>query len=262
VRVWLFDPNLNYMDGKHITLAIVAAFIIIIGIFFTAVLLFSKCLVARSKSSYFNIFMEAFTVPLKANHQYWVGLLFLTRNLSYLTTQFINAGKNPAIDIHFVFTLTVALLAIKFVLLSVSKISAPASTRVRSVAGYSRFDDLSVSLREAPTMTKSGIVYNNPYIDLLETSFMVNVAVFSYYTLYLRYETGSQPILFYISSSIVLLTFVGILIYHACTYTSIPRLFKNRSKREEEKPECHSSIESYGSNVTSLRTTTSEVGVI
>jgi hypothetical protein len=199
---------------------------------------------------------------LKANHQYWVGLLFLTRNLSYLTTHFINAGKNPATDIHFVFTLTLALLAIKFVLSSVSKFSAPASTRVQSVAGYSRFDDLSVSLQEVPntpTVTKSGSVYKNAYIDLLETSFMVNVAVLSYYTLYLRYETGSQPILFYISSSIVLLTFVGILIYHACTYTSIPRLFKNRSKREEEKQEFHSS---YRSNVTFLCTTTSEVCVM
>jgi hypothetical protein len=74
VRIWLFDPSKP--NGKHITLAIVAAFIIIIA----AVLLFSKCLVV-SRSSYLNIFMEAFTVPLKANNHYWVGLLFLTKKL-------------------------------------------------------------------------------------------------------------------------------------------------------------------------------------
>jgi hypothetical protein len=63
---------------------------------------------------------------------------------------------------------------------------------------------------------------------------MVNVAVLSYYTLYLRYEMGSQPILFYI-------IIFHSLIYHACTYTSIPKLFK----KQAGEAGVYSSIESY-----------------
>lgn len=270
--VWLFDPSLDYMEGKHISLAIVAAFIIILGLFFTTILLFSKCIVARSRSVYFNNFMEAFHAPLKPNHQYWVGLLFLTRNLSYLTTEFINVGENPTYNLHFVFTLVVGLLVVKFFFSSISKVNRVSPVPKTTPPNvYTRFDQLSFSQRDQDQLTytskktcftESGIIYKNPLLDLLETSFLVNIAVLAYFTLYIRYENGDQDVLFYISSSIVLVTFIGILIYHACVYTSLSKLFK-RTKIENEDDVLQSSIESYGSNIVSTRTSTrSEISVM
>ena len=258
VTVWLFDPNLEYMEGKHIALAIVASFMIILGIIFTFILLFSKFLIAKSRSVFFNNFMEAFHAPLKPNHQYWVGLLFLARNLSYLTTEFINAGRNPAHNLHFVFTLVVGLLVMKFFISSLSKFNPPSSAGSEST-DYNRYDDEIISVRE-PTNTASGIVYKNSFIDLLETSFLANIAVLSYFTLYIRYEDGDQHVLFYVSSSVVLLTFIGILIYHACIYTRLSKLLK----QNENKPENDGLYISSGSYSTQSprNSTRSEVSVM
>ena len=263
VTVWLFDPNLNYMEGKHISLAIVASLIIILGSIFTFILLFSKCLVAKSRSVYFNNFMEAFHAPLKPNHQYWVGLLLLARNLSYLNSEFINAGGNPAYNLHFVFTIVVGLLIMKFFISSFSNFNPSSGSSARN--DYSRFDDLSLTIREdintpGPQNNASGIVYKNSFIDLLETSFLANIAVLSYFTLYIRYEDGDQPVLFYVSSSAVLLALLGILIYHACVYTCISKLLKQDENRHESDNLC-TSYESYSTLQSSRNSTKSEVSV-
>lgn len=63
-----------------------------------------------------------------------------------------------------------------------------------------------------------GIVYVNPMLDLLETSFLANLSMLTYFTLYIRGNGGNQSILFYVSSSIALVTFLGILLYHICKY--------------------------------------------
>ena len=65
----------------------------------------------------------------------------------------------------------------------------------------------------------------------------MNLAVFTYFTLYFEDEDQGQDVFFYISSSIVLLTFVGILLYHICTYTSLPTLLRKfkRPTRDETR---------------------------
>ncbi len=232
-QVWLFDPSVNYMEGKHISLAVVAFFILIAGVVLNMFLLFSKILVSKSKSVYFIEFMNAFSAPLKPNHQYWVGLLFLIRNAIYFYSGFLNGGDNPSKNLHFIFISAMTILGIKFVFVCISrysflgvKSSSPPTHQPLTRDQEEAVDDPSISTEKA----KGGIVYNNPILDLLETSLLVNVAVLTYFTLYLRYDKGSQEILFYVSSSIVLVTFVGVLL--SCTTCMLvsPRYHVNTNR--------------------------------
>ena len=237
--VWLFDPNLSLLKGKHISLVIVAFFILVTGIFFNLILLFGKVLIAKSKSVYFNNFMEAFYAPFKPHHQYWAGLLLLIRNISYFTSEFLNAGGNPSYNLHVIFTLVSGILLIKLIYVSTSNL------KIRIRSGRIRLnnvhDDDIPNLRELdefknhPTNIihqECGIVYKNPYIDLLESSFLLNLSIFTYFTLYLNYENKGQDILFYVSSSVVLLTFVGIFTYHSIPilYGGFTSIFKKSQK--------------------------------
>ena len=231
ITVWLFDPSLSYIEGKHISLAVVAFFILVTAIIFNIILLFSKVLVAKSKSVYFIKFMESFHAPLKSSHQYWVGLLFLGRILSYFTTEFINAGDNPSYNLHFIFILVSVLLLLKFVFSSTSQLKLCIGKKP-VFDEYSVWDDQERERENSkPNVIiepPGGIVYKKPFIDLLETSFLMNLLVLTYFTLYTRNEGGSQNILFYVSSSVALVTFIGILIYHTCVYTSLAKLFKRK----------------------------------
>lgn len=256
--VWLFDPSLDYMKGKFISLAIVASFVIIAGIIFNFALLFSKQLVARSKYASLNNFIESFHAPFKQNHKYWAGLLLLIRNISYFTCEFLNAGGNPDSNLHFIFVLLTGLLALKLFYVCISNIS------LRSFQGYSSID-ANPPLRDQGEpdnqdsyieQRNSGIVYKSSILDQLETFFLINLSLLTYFTLYFRDEKDKQSILFYISSSVVLVSFAGIVIYHICVYTPIARCTKKLYTSKQTIPE----PEGYGSIVVLHKApTTSEV---
>ena len=233
--VWLFDPNVGYLEGKHISLAIMAIFIIVTGIIFNLVLILSKCLIARSKVVWVNSFLQAFIAPFKPRHQYWAGLLLLIRNTSYFMSECLNAAGNPDNSLNFVFVLLIGILALKFTYMCIAKLSL--RNLVKKKHGTSpEYPPLrsevkdSARNRHASDSSMSGIVYKSPALDLLETSFLVNLVLLTYFTLD---KTKKQAILFYFSSSIVLVTFLGIVIYHVCVY--IAALFKiSKSNRDTE----------------------------
>ena len=270
--VWLYDPCLKYELKHHLPLAIIAACIVITGVIFNLVLLFNKVIIARCRSVYFNSFMVAFYAPFKPKHQYWVGLLLLIRNISYLISEVLNAGKNPSTNLHFIFSLVVGLLLIKFFYVSMpnfkhislacmkgifhqrNESTAPSDLTERDGEGV-KLDKAAVKIKH---VKERGIVYKNPYLDILETSFLVNLLVLTYFTLYLMEGNQvGQGIVFNISSAIVLITFVGILIYHTCTYTHVSKLIrKHRQRLADETVPLHRSGESYGSTIT---TTHSEI---
>lgn len=241
--VWLFDPNLSLLKGKHISLVIVAFFILVTGIIFNLILLFGKVLIAKSKSVYFNNFMEAFYAPFKPHHQYWAGLLLLIRNISYFTSEFLNAGGNPSYNLHVIFTLVSGILLMKLIYVSTSNL------KIRIRSGHTRLnnvrDDNIPNLRELNEFNnhstiihqECGIVYKNPYIDLLESSFLLNLSIFTYFTIYLNYENKGQDILFYVSSSVVLVTFVGILTYHGIPvlYGGVMGIFKKLQRTKKNR---------------------------
>ena len=236
VSVWLFDPSLRYMEGKHISLAVVASLILLTGIFFNIVLLFSKCIISKSRSIKVNTFLESYHAPFKPNHKYWAGLLLLVRNISYFISEFLTAGGNPKFSINFIFALVTGILALKVLFVFTANFQPVMKKRSQ---GFEILEDSQESSSPSQNETCKGIVYENPAKDLLETSFLINLLVLTYFTLYIRDDEGEQSILFYVSSSIVFVTFLGILIYHMCLYSSlfnfVIKCVKNYLMRRKER---------------------------
>lgn len=234
--MWLFDPNEEYFKIEHSLLMIVGVCIIIIGTIFNLTLIFNKVLIAKCNSVYFKQFMEAFSSPFKPNHQYWVGLLLFIRNISYVTSEVLNANQYPKYSLHVIFSLVIGILLLKFIYIGTPRLLIYRGRRYRSshdipipereVSDESTHNQNSAEKEVGNISSEQGIVYKNPYLDMLETSFLVNVSVLTYFTLYFKddLQQGSQEILFSVSSSIVLVTFVGIITYHICVYTSIKTL--------------------------------------
>ena len=238
--VWLFDPNEGYLTMKHLPLMIVGVTIIFTGIIFNLTLIFYKVLIAKCRHAYLEQFMQAFLAPFKSSHQYWVGLLLLLRNVSYLTSELLNASQHPDYSLHVIFSLIVGILLLKFVFTGtpsvlIIKLFTTCRTCYRSLDNKN--DDTVIELdrdisddhldnghfaeRKVDNESVEGIVYKNPYLDLLETSFLINLLVLTYFAMCLKGEESSQEILFYVSTSVVLLTFLGILTYHIWAYTSL-----------------------------------------
>ena len=67
----------------------------------------------------------------------------------------------------------------------------------------------------------SGGVYKNLCLDALEASFMLNLIILSVATYHIKLSGGNQLAVGYISVSIALATFTGILAYHIFQHTSL-----------------------------------------
>ena len=57
-------------------------------------------------------------------------------------------------------------------------------------------------------------IYRNRFLDILEGSFLINVAIFSAATLYTKIRNGNQTVVAFISMATACATMGGILIYH------------------------------------------------
>ena len=262
---WLFDPNLKYMEGEHKYLAILGAVILLTGLVFNITLLFSKQLVAISKYSKINEFMQAFHAPFKPNHRYWAGFLLFIRNISYITSEFLIADGNPSYSLHFVFSLVMGILIIKYIFACTSNYPGLSLSNLRKrIKGHSRLNE-STSLpplrdekeKDDKSCSVSGIVYQSPILDLLETTFLLNIAVLTYFTLNNQKEKY-QNVIFSSSSAITLVTFVGILIYHLCVYTQAPHLLR----KYRGKTKIITKLKSYGSTTKHQQPTSSEITVM
>ena len=61
-------------------------------------------------------------------------------------------------------------------------------------------------------------MYKSRLIDLLESSFLINLLLFATSTYYINNTNGDQLVLANTSVSIAFITFIGIIIYHCHTY--------------------------------------------
>ena len=85
--VWLPDATIEYWSGKHIVLFLVAIVLLLVGMFYTALLLFWQWLLTRSdwkllhwiKNKKMCMFIETYHAPYNFKHRYWTGLLLLVR---------------------------------------------------------------------------------------------------------------------------------------------------------------------------------------
>ena len=182
--VWLYDANIPYFTASHTPRFILAFIIIVLGSVYTT-LLFSGQWFPRCSN---RKFMK------------W------TRNPKY--NAFIDAYHAPFTPKHryWVGVLLVARLAHYLV----SAFDTGSSVTILSVACITL---ALISFKMVNTRT-----YKNWPLDVLHTSFLINLMFLSVSTYHVRESNGNQVALASISMSIAFMTFLVILCYHFYKY--------------------------------------------
>ena len=203
IAVWLYDGNIRYLNGKHIPL-FTAAMVCLIFLFlpYTMLLIFSQWLQAKShlrifsriNSRYVKPFLDAYHAPYTSKHRYWTGLMLLLRFVLFLISA-VNALGDPSVN-----------------LLAIASITAAIPT--------------------LPTILGSRI-YKMWSLGLLETSFIINLAILAVATLYVRLTRGNQNAATFTSVGIAFATFTGIVIYHSVQQIKGTRLWRRLRLRHD-----------------------------
>ena len=179
--VWRYDGNVDYFSGNHFILLIVAAvFLLLMLVPYIFVLFLAPLLQKNNRISSIlrrlklQPFIHAYLIPFKPKHRYWIGLSILTRAILLILFAF---GQNR----HFNLLLIVA----------------------SCVVAISMF-------------AATGGIYDKKWKNLLEISFLINLAILAASTSYaLDFSVnGQREIATYISITVALLTFIGIVILH------------------------------------------------
>ena len=198
-NVWIYDGNIEYLAGKHIPLFLVAVLVLLfLFLPFTLLLLLSQWLQAIShlrlfswvNSSRLKPFMDSYHAPYKAKHRYWPGLLLVLRFVLLLVFAY-----NPKQD-HSINLLTVVVVT--------------GSLQLWALV--------------------SGGVYKNWCLDALEGSSMLNLTILAAATYHVKLSKGNQLVVGYMSVTIALVTFIGILTYHSLQQLRNTKLWKRVTK--------------------------------
>ena len=180
LRVWLFDGNITYFEGKHIILVIFGicflSFLILPYIF---LLLFGYRLQAYSGRKgffWFNKFkpiLDAYYAPYNSKNRYWPGFMLLVRGGVFLSSILIAD--------------TTSLLVVSSLFMAIGLVP------------WLRYP-----------------LYEKLYLDLLEASFILNTGILASATHHVKMVEGNQVLVTYLSVTIALAEFLGILIFHLC----------------------------------------------
>jgi len=195
--VWLYDANIDYLSTKHIPLFVLSILVFLfLFVPYTFLLLFGQWLQAIShlrlfgwfSSTKLKFFMDSYHAPYKAKHRYWPGLLLVLRFILFLIFA-INPQQDPNIN----------LLAILV------------GTGVLQLWAWT-----------------SGGVYKNNYLDALEGLFALNLIILVGSTMYANHSGGNQLVIGYISVTITLVTFIGILFFQLANVVGITQCLKKK----------------------------------
>ena len=179
--VWLYDGNVDYGEGKHIPLLVVAvAVFLILAIPYVLVLLLIQCL--RSVSSHqvcswvhrLKPLLDAYTGPYKSENPFWTGFLLLVRSALFLVFAF-NYVDEPSLNLMAIVIASLLVLMLAWTL---------------------------------------GGVYKKRPLDIVESSFILNLGAFAAATLYIKFQQTNQAAAFYISTGVAFTVSTGIVIYH------------------------------------------------
>ena len=180
-RVWLYDGNIDYLNGKHLLLFLAALLLLIcISFPFTTILFCIQCMQRLSNKRVLSWvgklqpLFDAYTGPYKIKHRYWTGLLLLIRVCLFLVFS-LNTFGNPMINLLTVCITMSCLLAY---------------------------------------LSLIGGVYKLWWLSVIETAFILNLLILSSAGFY-QINTGTtiKPIT-YTSTGITLVLFISIFIYH------------------------------------------------
>ena len=191
--VWLYDANIDYLSGKHISLFIVAVLVLVfLFLPYTFLLLIGQWLQANSHLKAFSWinrlkpFMDSYHAPYKPKHRYWPGLLLVFRFILFLVFAF-NLQEDANIN----------LLAILI------------GTGILHFWAW-----------------VSGGVCRNWCVDALEGSFALNLIMLAAATMYINNSGGDQLTVGYISVCITFVTFIGIVVFQLLTMTGFAKCLK------------------------------------
>ena len=182
--VWLPDGNVKYFQGKHIPLALVAVFIILIGLPYTILLFLWQWIVSApnwklfiwTRNTKLNAFIATYHVPHNSKYRYWTGLLLLARGVFYITASITESAHPQTLP------LLSALLSGGLILL-------------KGLSGHR--------------------VYKNSLSDVLDTLLNFNLLVLSLFTLFdFKHNATKQTSVAYTSTIITFLAFIGSICYH------------------------------------------------
>ena len=191
--VWLPDATITYFSGIHVPLFLVAIFILILGMLFTAVVFLwqwivrlpNKPIFAWTRNQKLQLFIETYNIPYTPHHRYWTGMLLLARVIAFFI-----AGINVSNDRY------LALTSITFILVCILCLKA---------------------------LTR-GQVFKNWPLDLLETFFYFNILLLAIFTWYLiRPSNLTDSSLAALNASVImaLIVLIFIILYHIYSYTPL-----------------------------------------
>ena len=202
-KVWLYDGNVDYLAGKHIPLFITAMlFLVFVSTPYTmALLCFQYLQKISDRKLLFWVrklypLFDAYAGPYKGKHRYWTGLLLLAR-VGLFVIYSVNTAHNSTVD------LLTTIIAAAFLLAYLSA---------------------------------CGGVYKHWSLELIESSFILNVCILSAGALYhLQNGVDISALVTYVSTGIAFIIFVAIIIYHTITVSlSQWKKFRKRALKAED----------------------------
>ena len=183
VRVWQPDATVKYLQHKHIPLFLIGIAIVALGLMYTT-LLFSwqwilsfpdKMIFSWIRNTKLNSFIESYHAPYKPKYRYWTGLLLFIRALQNITIA-ANVSGNPQNSLLIVCILISCLIMFK------------------SYLGI--------------------MIYKRKSLDYLEMASYFNLLFFTMASFYSLGDRQSQKKAAYISVSVALVMFIGVIVSH------------------------------------------------
>ena len=183
--VWLMDPSITYLKGKHIPLFIAGLLIGLLGTTYSLLLLIGHWVLhwPNIRQNRVMALFDAYYAPFTPKNSYWLGLLLLVRLLLFIVSA-ANLPGNPRVNLVSIITVLVFLLTLK--------------------------------------VTVAGRIYKKWQVDTLETTFIVNLVLFASFTFYATDTNGNQAAIAYISTGVATVTLIGIILCMAIR--KIPQL--------------------------------------
>ena len=183
VAVWLYDGNIDYLHGKHVPLFLAALFLFLFIVLpYTLFLLLGQYIQSKSirclswvSSPRLKSLLDAYLAPYTNRYHYWTGLLLLLRCILLLAFT-INSLGDASVNL---FMISASALGLQL------------------------------------WAWMGGRVYRKWYLDALEGSFIINLGLLAIATYHVRLAGGNQTAVTYVSVSVALITFVGIVLHHA-----------------------------------------------
>ena len=188
--VWLPNASVNYLQGKHIALFIVAVLILILALLYTLLLFSWQWLLHHKHRKLFKWmryqklchFIEPYHAPYTVRHRYWTGLLLFIRVFLYIISA-INISGDPRVSLVTIISVVTTLQLIK------------------------------------GTFAKN--LYKAIAVDIVETIMFFNLVIFSTATLYTFDTTENQIAIAYTSVLITVVIFLAILTFHIYKYAGL-----------------------------------------